>query len=115
MAQYSTVCAINTQLAIPASPEAVWDVLADFTTWGDWNDFMVLPVPPKAVGRHCRVLFRLDEGCLKTSTHDPEVNICILMLMRAALCRIMPMRVLAGTARQRCSARQRGCGRNKRE
>jgi len=68
------VCEINTELVIPASPEQVWAVFGDFANWGQWNDFMVLPVAPEKVGKCCRVMFRLDGGCVRKSVHDPEVK-----------------------------------------
>ena len=67
-------CKIDTELVIPASPAQVWAVFGDFANWGEWNDFMVLPVPPKCVGKHCRVLFRLEGGLINKSVHDPEVS-----------------------------------------
>ncbi|KAF8070871.1 Alpha-latrocrustotoxin-a [Scenedesmus sp. PABB004] len=70
-----SVCKIDTELTIPAPPEAVWAVFGDFANWGDWNDFMVLPVPPEREGKACRVAFRLDGGCIRHSVHDPEVQV----------------------------------------
>lgn len=70
------MCRIDTELVINAPPSAVWAVFGDFANWGSWNDFMVLPVPPTKPGRHCRVLFHLDGGCVRHSTHDPEVRGC---------------------------------------
>jgi hypothetical protein len=70
----STVCKIDTELVIPASPAQVWSVFGDFANWGQWNDFMVLPITPSKVGKPCRVLFHLDGGCIKRSVHDPEVE-----------------------------------------
>lgn len=69
-----TTCSINTELIIPASPAQVWAVFGEFRNWDKWNDFMALPVPPKCVGKHCKVVFRLDGGLLKKSVHDPEVR-----------------------------------------
>eukprot|EP00775_Hariotina_reticulata_P006030 gene6030-6268_t len=46
---YSTVCKIDTELVIPASPAQVWAVFGDFAKWGEWNDFMVLPIVPKKI------------------------------------------------------------------
>jgi hypothetical protein len=71
---YNTVCRIDTELVIPASPAHVWAVFGDFAKWGEWNDFMVLPIVPKKVGETCRVQFKLDGGCIRKSVHDPEVS-----------------------------------------
>ncbi|KAF6264958.1 hypothetical protein COO60DRAFT_1185333 [Scenedesmus sp. NREL 46B-D3] len=71
----STVCKIDTELVIPASPAQVWSVFGDFANWGQWNDFMVLPITPSTVGKNCRVLFHLDGGCIKRSVHDPEIMV----------------------------------------
>jgi hypothetical protein len=79
----STVCKIDTELVIPASPAQVWSVFGDFANWGQWNDFMVLPITPSKVGKPCRVLFHLDGGCIKRSVHDPEV-ICFCQLKQVA-------------------------------
>lgn len=68
------VCKIHTELEVPATPAAVWAVLGDFARWGEWNDFMALPVVPQQVGRPCKVVFHLDKGCMKRSTHEPEVR-----------------------------------------
>lgn len=70
---FSTVCEVNTELLIPASPEEVWDVFGDFANWGTWNDFMVLPIAPSKVGQHCKVEFCLEGGCIRRSIHSPEV------------------------------------------
>lgn len=68
-----TTCKIDTELVIPASPAQVWAVFGDFANWGQWNDFMTLPVSPKSVGKHCRVVFKLEGGLIRRSVHDPEV------------------------------------------
>lgn len=65
---------IDSEIEIEATPEQVWKVFGDFGNWDKWNDFMILPVAPERVGKHCRVLFRLDGGCMKESPHDPEVR-----------------------------------------
>jgi hypothetical protein len=65
---------IDSEIEIEATPEQVWKVFGDFGNWDKWNDFMILPVAPERVGKHCQVLFRLDGGCMKESPHEPEVR-----------------------------------------
>jgi hypothetical protein len=72
---------IHTEIVIPASPEKVWAVFSDFTKWREWNDFMVFDESPTKVGSSCNVLFRLDEGCMATSRHHPEVRAATLRPM----------------------------------
>jgi hypothetical protein len=65
---------IDSEIEIEATPEQVWKVFGDFANWDKWSDFMVFSVVPEKVGKHCRVLFRLDGGCMKETPHDPEVS-----------------------------------------
>jgi hypothetical protein len=77
---------IDSEIEIEATPEQVWKVFGDFASWGKWNDFMELPVVPERAGKHCRVLFHLDGGCMKESPHDPEVRSCCLRAQRTNSC-----------------------------
>eukprot|EP00877_Chromochloris_zofingiensis_P000420 jgi/Chrzof1/10379/Cz04g39220.t1 len=65
---------IDTEVVIPASPEKVWEVFADFDSWKDWSDFMVYTTPPTQVGKKCSVTFKLDAGPIRRSTHKPVVR-----------------------------------------
>lgn len=64
---------IHSEIEIEATPQQVWEVFGDFAGWGSWNDFVVLPVVPERVGKRCRAVFYLESGCMKQTSHDPEV------------------------------------------
>lgn len=65
---------IDSEIEIEATPEQVWKVFGDFASWGKWNDFTVFKEVPEQVGKRCQVVFHLDGGCMKSTSHDPEVR-----------------------------------------
>jgi hypothetical protein len=69
-----TTYKIDSEIEIEATPEQVWKVFGDFASWGKWNDFTVFKEVPEQVGKRCQVVFHLDGGCMKSTSHDPEVR-----------------------------------------
>lgn len=67
---------IDSEIEIEATSEQVWKVFGDFGSYSKWNDFQVFKKVPEAVGKKCEVVFHLEGGCMKTSSHDPEVRCC---------------------------------------
>jgi len=63
--------AINTTIDINASPRAVWDVLTDFSAYGDWNPFMDRAEGTAEVG--ARLVIHMSPNGGRGMTFKPTV------------------------------------------
>ncbi|MFC7018937.1 MULTISPECIES: SRPBCC domain-containing protein [Haloarcula] len=66
---------IETSIDIAAPTEAVWDVLTDFGSYGDWNPFVREISGTVAEGERLRV--RLDPPDGRTMTFKPRVTAAV--------------------------------------
>jgi len=63
---------IEHTIDIPAPPEAVWDIIMDTAAYADWNPFLTMHEPPKAVGDHLRITVHPGR---RTMTFRPTVTV----------------------------------------
>ncbi|MGH3462492.1 MAG: SRPBCC family protein [Kribbellaceae bacterium] len=62
---------LRTEIEIAASPDTVWEVLADRDAYAEWNPFILSSTGDLVVGR--RIANVLKDGAGKESTFEPEL------------------------------------------
>ncbi len=66
---------IQTQVVIPAAPDAVWAVMADFERYGDWNPLNLSAHGEAKVGAKVRMVFRNLASARQGDTLQQTVTI----------------------------------------
>lgn len=60
-------CVVETEIAIDASAEQVWEVLTDFAAYSRWNPFFVRAEGRAEPGARLRIVQTLPDGRVRTS------------------------------------------------